>query len=97
MPARVRLRGPDLAIAFEPLRFDDAVPPGKGKYDVVQQFKFCGGTSFRYTGGWAIVSVTAARRPKLHIPTRPTPLAAPAGGWHANSKTVFSGVLGWAA
>jgi hypothetical protein len=55
MPARVRLRGLDLAIAFEPLRFDDAVPSGKGKYDVVQQFKFCGGTSFRNTGGVAML------------------------------------------
>src|SRR6266436_4989692 len=31
---------------FGPLRFDYAVPLTKGKYDVVQQFKFGGGTSF---------------------------------------------------
>ena len=31
---------------FGPLRFDYAVPITKGKYDVVQQFKFGGGTSF---------------------------------------------------
>jgi outer membrane protein insertion porin family len=31
---------------FGPLRFDYAVPLSKGKYDVVQQFKFGGGTSF---------------------------------------------------
>jgi hypothetical protein len=49
------LVGLDLAIAFGPLRFDYAVPPGKGKYDVVQQLKFCGGTSFRSTGGAAML------------------------------------------
>ena len=31
---------------FGPLRFDYAVPLTKGKYDVVQQFKFGGGTAF---------------------------------------------------
>ncbi|SHH37412.1 outer membrane protein assembly factor BamA [Bradyrhizobium erythrophlei] len=31
---------------FGPLRFDYAVPITKGKYDIVQQFKFGGGTSF---------------------------------------------------
>jgi len=31
---------------FGPLRFDYAVPLSKGKYDIVQQFKFGGGTSF---------------------------------------------------
>ena len=31
---------------FGPLRFDYAVPITQGKYDVVQQFKFGGGTSF---------------------------------------------------
>ncbi|MDB5519372.1 MAG: outer membrane protein, partial [Tardiphaga sp.] len=31
---------------FGPLRFDYAVPLTKGKNDVVQQFKFGGGTSF---------------------------------------------------
>jgi outer membrane protein insertion porin family len=31
---------------FGPLRFDYAIPITKGKYDVVQQFKFGGGTSF---------------------------------------------------
>ena len=31
---------------FGPLRFDYAVPITKGKNDVVQQFKFGGGTSF---------------------------------------------------
>jgi outer membrane protein insertion porin family len=31
---------------FGPLRFDYAIPLTKGKYDVVQQFKFGGGTSF---------------------------------------------------
>jgi outer membrane protein insertion porin family len=31
---------------FGPLRFDYAVPLTKGKYDIVQQFKFGGGTSF---------------------------------------------------
>jgi outer membrane protein insertion porin family len=31
---------------FGPLRFDYAVPLTKGKFDVVQQFKFGGGTSF---------------------------------------------------
>ena len=31
---------------FGPLRFDYAVPLTKGKYDVVQEFKFGGGTSF---------------------------------------------------
>jgi outer membrane protein insertion porin family len=31
---------------FGPLRFDYAVPVTKGKYDVVQQFMFGGGTSF---------------------------------------------------
>jgi outer membrane protein insertion porin family len=34
------------ASPFGPLRFDYAVPLTKGKYDVVQQFKFGGGTSF---------------------------------------------------
>jgi len=31
---------------FGPLRFDYAVPLSKGKYDVVQEFKFGGATSF---------------------------------------------------
>jgi outer membrane protein insertion porin family len=31
---------------FGPLRFDYAVPITKGKYDIVQQFRFGGGTSF---------------------------------------------------
>ncbi|MGA8900542.1 BamA/TamA family outer membrane protein, partial [Bradyrhizobium sp.] len=31
---------------FGPLRFDYAIPITKGKYDVVQQFKFGGGTTF---------------------------------------------------
>jgi outer membrane protein insertion porin family len=31
---------------FGPLRFDYAVPLTKGKYDIVQEFKFGGGTSF---------------------------------------------------
>ncbi|MEA2794349.1 MAG: outer membrane protein insertion porin family, partial [Bradyrhizobium sp.] len=31
---------------FGPLRFDYAIPLSKGKYDVVQEFKFGGGTSF---------------------------------------------------
>jgi outer membrane protein insertion porin family len=31
---------------FGPLRFDYAVPLSKGKYDIVQQFRFGGGTSF---------------------------------------------------
>jgi outer membrane protein insertion porin family len=34
------------ASPFGPLRFDYAVPITKGKFDVVQQFKFGGGTSF---------------------------------------------------
>ncbi len=34
------------ASPFGPLRFDYAVPLTKGKYDVVQQFRFGGGTSF---------------------------------------------------
>jgi outer membrane protein insertion porin family len=34
------------ASPFGPLRFDYAVPLSKGKYDVVQEFKFGGGTSF---------------------------------------------------
>jgi len=34
------------ASPFGPLRFDYAVPITKGKYDVVQQFRFGGGTSF---------------------------------------------------
>jgi outer membrane protein insertion porin family len=34
------------ASPFGPLRFDYAVPITQGKYDVVQQFKFGGGTSF---------------------------------------------------
>jgi outer membrane protein insertion porin family len=34
------------ASPFGPLRFDYAIPITKGKYDVVQQFKFGGGTSF---------------------------------------------------
>ncbi len=34
------------ASPFGPLRFDYAVPITKGKYDVVQQFKFGGGTTF---------------------------------------------------
>ena len=31
---------------FGPLRFDYAIPLTKGKYDIVQEFKFGGGTSF---------------------------------------------------
>ena len=31
---------------FGPLRFDYAIPITKGKYDIVQQFKFGGGTTF---------------------------------------------------
>jgi outer membrane protein insertion porin family len=34
------------ASPFGPLRFDYAVPITRGKYDVVQEFKFGGGTSF---------------------------------------------------
>ena len=34
------------ASPFGPLRFDYAVPVTKGKYDIVQQFRFGGGTSF---------------------------------------------------
>lgn len=34
------------ASPFGPLRFDYAVPLTKGKYDVVQEFRFGGGTSF---------------------------------------------------
>jgi outer membrane protein insertion porin family len=34
------------ASPFGPLRFDYAVPITKGKYDVVQEFRFGGGTSF---------------------------------------------------
>jgi outer membrane protein insertion porin family len=34
------------ASPFGPLRFDYAVPITKGKFDIVQQFKFGGGTSF---------------------------------------------------
>jgi len=34
------------ASPFGPLRFDYAIPITKGKYDVVQQFKFGGGTTF---------------------------------------------------
>jgi len=34
------------ASPFGPLRFDYAIPLTKGKYDVVQEFKFGGGTSF---------------------------------------------------
>jgi outer membrane protein insertion porin family len=34
------------ASPFGPLRFDYAIPITQGKYDVVQQFKFGGGTSF---------------------------------------------------
>ena len=34
------------ASPFGPLRFDYAVPITKGAHDVVQQFKFGGGTSF---------------------------------------------------
>jgi outer membrane protein insertion porin family len=34
------------ASPFGPLRFDYAVPITKGKYDIVQEFKFGGGTSF---------------------------------------------------
>jgi len=34
------------ASPFGPLRFDYAVPLSKGKYDVVQEFRFGGGTSF---------------------------------------------------
>ncbi len=34
------------ASPFGPLRFDYAIPVTKGKYDVVQEFKFGGGTSF---------------------------------------------------
>jgi outer membrane protein insertion porin family len=34
------------ASPFGPLRFDYAIPITKGKYDIVQQFKFGGGTSF---------------------------------------------------
>nr|WP_246563813.1 BamA/TamA family outer membrane protein [Bradyrhizobium liaoningense] len=37
---------PDLASPFGPLRFDYAVPLNKGKYDVVQEFRFGDGTSF---------------------------------------------------
>jgi outer membrane protein assembly factor BamA len=39
-------RGLVWASPFGPLRFDYAVPLSMGKYDVVQQFKFGGGTSF---------------------------------------------------
>ena len=34
------------ASPFGPLRFDCAVPITKGKYDIVQEFRFGGGTSF---------------------------------------------------
>lgn len=34
------------ASPFGPLRFDYAVPITKGKYDIVQEFRFGGGTSF---------------------------------------------------
>ncbi|VIO79978.1 Outer membrane protein assembly factor BamA [Bradyrhizobium ivorense] len=34
------------ASPFGPLRFDYAVPLSKGKYDIVQEFRFGGGTSF---------------------------------------------------
>jgi outer membrane protein insertion porin family len=34
------------ASPFGPLRFDYAIPITKGKYDIVQEFKFGGGTSF---------------------------------------------------
>ena len=34
------------ASPFGPLRFDYAIPLTKGRYDIVQQFKFGGGTSF---------------------------------------------------
>jgi outer membrane protein insertion porin family len=34
------------ASPFGPLRFDYAIPLTKGKYDIVQEFKFGGGTSF---------------------------------------------------
>jgi outer membrane protein insertion porin family len=34
------------ASPFGPLRFDYAVPITKGPHDVVQQFKFGGGTTF---------------------------------------------------
>jgi outer membrane protein insertion porin family len=34
------------ASPFGPLRFDYAIPITKGKFDIVQQFKFGGGTSF---------------------------------------------------
>jgi outer membrane protein insertion porin family len=34
------------ASPFGPLRFDYAIPLTKGRFDVVQQFKFGGGTSF---------------------------------------------------
>jgi outer membrane protein insertion porin family len=34
------------ASPFGPLRFDYAIPLTKSKYDIVQEFKFGGGTSF---------------------------------------------------
>jgi outer membrane protein insertion porin family len=34
------------ASPFGPLRFDYSIPITKGKYDVVQQFMFGGGTQF---------------------------------------------------
>ncbi len=34
------------ASPFGPLRFDYAIPITKGKYDIVQEFKFGGGTTF---------------------------------------------------
>jgi outer membrane protein insertion porin family len=34
------------ASPFGPLRFDYAIPITKSQYDIVQQFKFSGGTSF---------------------------------------------------
>ena len=34
------------ASPFGPLRFDYAIPMTKGQYDLVQEFKFGGGTSF---------------------------------------------------
>jgi outer membrane protein insertion porin family len=34
------------ASPFGPLRFDYAIPLTKGRYDIVQEFKFGGGTSF---------------------------------------------------
>ena len=44
--ALVGRRRPDLGLDVRPLRFDYAVPLTKGKDDVVQEFRFGGGTSF---------------------------------------------------